>query len=88
MSTIPILPHLDFRCRIVHEVSADFFRTPTPWGAGATSGALGVDTYSRAAGPTIEVPLRSCNKQCEILAHHSVQAAESNWPPIDGSKFP
>jgi hypothetical protein len=24
----PFLPHLFFQCRIVHEVSADFFRTP------------------------------------------------------------
>ena len=57
-------------------------------GAVGPADAPGVDTYSRAAGPTIEVPLRSYNKQCEILAHHSVQVAESNWPPIAGSKFP
>ena len=46
----PFLPHLFFQCRIVHEVSADFFRTPTPQGAGATSGALGVDTYGLLTG--------------------------------------
>jgi len=61
---------------------------PSPEGAVGVSDALRVDTYSRAAGPTIEIPLRSCNKQCGILAHHSVQVAESNWPPIAGSKFP
>jgi hypothetical protein len=30
----PFLPHQFFRCRIVREVSADFFRTLTPQGGG------------------------------------------------------
>jgi hypothetical protein len=36
MSTTPFLPHLFFRCRIVREVSADFFKTPSPEGAGVS----------------------------------------------------
>ena len=44
----PFLPHLFFRCRIVHEVSADFFRTPSPQGGGGDIGALGVDTRGQS----------------------------------------
>ncbi len=46
MSTTPILPHLNFRCRIVGGVSSE----PLPWGGWATSGALGVDTHYQRVG--------------------------------------
>ncbi len=59
MSTTPILPHLFLRCRIVGGVSAGFFRTPTPRGGWATSGALGVDTRRQLTG--------NCDRSCHAI---------------------
>ena len=51
---------------------------PTP-----TQESKGLSLFSKLFSSPTSTPTKLAQ-----LAHHSVQIAESNWPPIAGSKFP